>query len=160
MFRYAAPLVLGLVVWTTPSIARADADEEAVREAFTAFQTAVKAGDPEKIWPLLDRATQAAAERSAKILRDSFGKAGEKEKADLQKSTGLSAEELGKLTGKTYLKSKRFLAKYDEVPGSKLAMIVVQGDKATIHYVEADGDKEKLPAVRQDGKWKLSVRVN
>jgi hypothetical protein len=160
MLRYAARLFLGLAVLALPTAARADADEDAVREAFTAFQAAIKAGDPEKIWPLLDSTTQAAAERSAKILRENYGKAGDKEKAELEKTTGLSADELGKLAGKTYVKSKRFLAKHEEVPGSKITKVMVQGDKATVFYTEADGDKEKLPLVRQGGKWKLSVRVN
>jgi hypothetical protein len=160
MTRNVVRFALALAVLATPALARADEDEDAIREAFTSFQKAVKAADPEKMWPLLDTATQKAAERNAKTLRENYAKAGDKEKADLEKSLGLTAEELGKLTGKLYLKSKRFLSQNDEVPGSKISKVEVKGDKATVYYVEADGDKEKMALVRQDGKWKLSIKVN
>ena len=37
--------------------------------------------------------------------------------------------------------------------------VMVDGDKATVFYEEEDGDKEKLELVRQDGKWKVIVKV-
>ena len=66
---------------------------------------------------------------------------------------------MSKITGKLYLKAKPFLGKYREVPGSKIDKVTVEGDKATVHYTEDDGDKETLPLVKQDGKWRLSVAV-
>jgi hypothetical protein len=36
--------------------------------------------------------------------------------------------------------------------------VSVDGNKATVDYTEADGDQEKLHLVRQDGKWKLSLK--
>ena len=35
----------------------------------------------------------------------------------------------------------------------------VQGDKATVNYLESDGDKEKLTLVKEDGKWKVSLAM-
>ena len=60
-------------------------------------------------------------------------------------------------TGKEFLKTKRFHGKYDELPDSKIEKVTVQGDQATIAYVELDGDKEKLILVREQGEWKVSI---
>jgi hypothetical protein len=141
-----------------PNAVRA-ADEEDVKAAFTSFQAAIKAADHEKIWLLVDTATQADADKYAKTVQTSYGKAGDDEKAKLEKAFGLSADEMSKITGKLYLKSKPFIGKYHEVPGSKIDKVTIEGDKATVNYTEEDGDKEKLQLVKQDGKWKLSVRV-
>jgi hypothetical protein len=156
----AGALALGLVlgVGHGPAAARAAGDEEDVRAAFTAFQAALKAGDSDKLWPLLDSASQAEAERVARTLKANYAKA--KDKAKLEKTFGLTAAELAGLTGKVYLKSKRFLGKYGEVPGSKVDKVAVEGDKATVFYTEEDGDKEKLSLVRQGGKWKFILKVS
>jgi hypothetical protein len=58
------------------------------------------------------------------------------------------------LTGIGFLKTKRFEQKYDELPDSIIDKVVVQGNSATIHYHEADGDREKAILVRQNGEWK------
>jgi hypothetical protein len=55
------------------------------------------------------------------------------------------------------IKTKRFLGKYDEIPDSKITGITVQGESATLNYLEPDGDKEKLIYTRQDGKWKVAM---
>ena len=133
-------------------------DEDDVRAAFKEFQQAIKAGDADKIWPLLDKTSQETVEKAAKSLRDGYDKADAKKKAELEKAFGLSADEMAKLTGKVYTKSKRYLGKYNEVPGSKVEKVTVSGEKATIFYVEEDGDKVEMAASRQDGKWKLSPK--
>jgi hypothetical protein len=58
-----------------------------------------------------------------------------------------------------YLKTKRFLGRYDEVLDSKIDKVAVEGDQATLTYVEADGDRIQQPLVRQGGKWRLTVKV-
>jgi hypothetical protein len=63
------------------------------------------------------------------------------------------------LTGAALLDHKDFRRKYGEVPESKLEMVLVPGADATLRYLEPDGDQEKLTAVRQDGKWKLLLKV-
>jgi hypothetical protein len=132
-------------------------DDAPVREAFSAFQAAIKAKDAPKVWGLLDSESQADADRAAKAVQAAYGKASPDEKAEQEKSLGLSDAELGALTGQGFLKTKRFLGKYDEVPESKIDKVTTQGDKATVTFIEPDGDTEKLNLVRQDGKWKLSV---
>jgi hypothetical protein len=149
-------LLLALLV-AAAGVRAADADD--VKAAFTAFQAALKAGDHEKLWPLVDTTTQADADKYAAKVQASYTKAGEDEKGKLEKAFGLSADEMSKITGKLYLKSKPFLGKYREVPGSKIDKVTIEGDKATIHYTEEDGDKEKLPLVKQDGKWMLAIPV-
>lgn len=154
-------IVLALLAAGTvqPALSLA-ADEDDVRAAFQSFQQALKAGDPDKIWPLMDKASQDAAEKNARTLREGYEKADAKKKTEIEKAMGLSAAELGKLNGKLYTKSKRFLGKkpYDEIPTSKIEKVTINGDKATIHYSEADGDKLEIVAVRQDGKWKFSPK--
>ena len=41
------------------------------------------------------------------------------------------------------------------MPDSKIDSIVIQGDSATVYYLEPGGDKEKAILVRQDGRWKV-----
>jgi hypothetical protein len=135
------------------------ADEDDVKAVFAALQAGLKSGDPDKIWPLLDSKTQADADKAAATLKAAYAKATPAGKAKAEKDLGLTAAELNNLTGKVYLKSKRFLGKYHEIPGSKFDKAEVEGDKATVHYTEKDNDKVKLSLVRQDGKWKVSIRV-
>ena len=132
-------------------------DEAAVREAFTAFQAALKVNDAATVWELLDSDSRADAERAAKALQAEYSKASPEDKAQREKELGLTAAELAALTGKGFVKSKRFIGKYDEVPDSKIKTVTVQGDKATVLYVEPDDDEVKLSAVRESGKWKLTV---
>jgi hypothetical protein len=157
MLRIALALLAAWVV--RPALGLA-ADEDDVKAAFKDFQQALKAGDPEKIWPLMDKASQDEAEKNAKTLRDGYAKADAKKKTEIEKAMGLSADEMAKLNGKLYTKSKRFLGKkpYDEIPTSKLDKVTINGDKATINYVEADGDKVEIVAIRQDRKWKFSPK--
>jgi hypothetical protein len=131
--------------------------EDAVRKAFTDFQAALKAKDAAKVWQLLDGDSQADAERAATKLRQGYNKAGPEKKAQLEKVMGLPGPELAKLKGEGFLKTKRFLAKYDEVPTSKIDRVVVEGTTATVHYTEPDGDKETLRLKELKGKWKLVV---
>jgi hypothetical protein len=131
--------------------------EDQVRETFTALQKALEARDAEKLWGLLDAESQADAERAAGAVKAAYEKAGAEEKAQQEKALGLTGAELSALTGRGFLKTKRFQGKYDEVPGSKLDKITVQGDSATVNYVEADGDRERLTLVRQEGHWKVSL---
>jgi hypothetical protein len=130
---------------------------EQVREAFAAFQKALKATDAEKIWSLLDDDSQADAEREAASIRTAYTKADGEAKKKQEKELGVSGAELADLKGVGFLKTRRFLGKYDEVPESKVEKVDLQGDMAVVHYVEPDGDKEKFNLVRQGGKWKLSV---
>jgi hypothetical protein len=132
---------------------------KSVSETFAAFQEALKERDVDKIWALLDSDSQADAERAAKAIQDAYAKAGAEQKAKQEKGLGLEGGELAALTGKGFLKTKRFHGKYDEVPGSKIDKVTVKGDSASVDYTEADGDKETLKLVRQQGKWKLRVQI-
>jgi hypothetical protein len=158
--RFARVAVLYLAAGFCAAPVRADADEDAVRAAFTDFQKALKAGDADKIWPLLSEASQGEIDKTAKKLRDEYDKADAAGKTKLEKAFGLSAEEMAKVDGKLYVKSKKYLGKYDEVPTSKIDKVTIDGDKATVFYIEADGDKVQMAAVRKDGKWKLSPKLN
>src|SRR5262249_49368375 len=122
-----------------------------------ALQGALKAKDAAKLWGLLDADTRADAERSAKKVKGAYKKASDKEKAEQEKTLGLSAEELTSATGQTLLKTKVFLAKFDEIPDGKIKAITVSGDNAVVNFLEPDGDKEKLTYTRQEGKWKVAL---
>jgi hypothetical protein len=131
-------------------------DQQAVREAVTAFQEALKTRDSEKLWSLLDDDSRSDAERAAKNLREAYAKASAKEKAQQEEALGVSSAELAALTGKGFLKTKRFHGEWEELPGSKIDTVTVEGNAATVGYTEDDGDKKKLTLVRQEGKWRLS----
>lgn len=131
--------------------------EGPVRESFVALQAALKARDGDKIWALLDGESRTEAERAAKAVQAAYAKADPTEKSAQEKALGLPGAELAGLTGAGFLKSKRFHGKYEELPESKIDKVTVQGDRATVAYTEADGDKEKLNLVRQDRRWLISL---
>jgi hypothetical protein len=131
--------------------------EDPIRETFLALQVALKAQDAEKLWALLDNESQADAERAAQNIKAAYEKAGPDEKAQQEKALGLTGAELSLLSGRGFLKTKRFYGKFDELPDSKLEKVTVQGDSATVAYTEADGDKQKLALIRQDGQWKVTL---
>ena len=139
------------------SVLPALAGEDDIRRAFKEFQGAIKARDPHKIWELLDNDSQADANRAALAVQAAFGKADDKTKAEFAKKYGLSAKELGEMTGKLFLKSNRFHGKYYEIPDSKIDSIKVKGDTARLIYLEEDGDKDKLTLVKQKGQWRFVV---
>jgi hypothetical protein len=133
----------------------AASEEGAVREKFAELQSAIKDGDTEKLWSMLDARSRADAEKAAKDIQTAYNQAGAEEKTKQEEALGLKGTELAELTGKGFLKTKRFQKKYDEVPEGIIENVVIQGDSATIHFLEPDGDKEKAIFVRQDGQWKV-----
>jgi hypothetical protein len=149
-------LLLVAVLAITPLLVGADAEAD-VKDAFVAFQAAIKARDVEKLWPLLDTSSQKAVEKAATALAAEHAKATDTGKTQLEGMFGLTAEEIGKLNAmpQLYCKSKRFLKQWGEVPGSQITGVDVRDDKATVKYTETDGDKEKLELSKQDGKWKI-----
>lgn len=131
--------------------------EDEVRETFAAFQAALKARDADKLWTLLDGESQTDADRSANAVKAAYEKSSPDEKAQQEKSLGLPGAELSSLSGRGFLKTNRFHGKYDELPESKIDKVTVQGDSATVNYIEPDGDKEKLTLVRKEGQWKVTL---
>ena len=151
-------LVIGVaalaVLAPAPQLALGKGEED-VRQAFGQLQNALQAKDAARIWVLLDGDTQNDVNKVAKKLKGIYKKASEKDKAEHETNLGLTADEFAKLDGPLLLKTKRFLGKYDEIADSKIIGVTVQGDTATVNYLEADGDKQKLAYTRQDGKWKV-----
>jgi hypothetical protein len=137
-----------------PSGAPAADEEAAVRERFAALQSAIEGRDAEKLWAMLDARSRTDAERAAKELREVYNQSGAEEKAKQEEALGLAGTALSKLDGKGFLKSKPFHKKYHEVPEGKIDKIVVQGESATVYFLEPDGDNEKAIFVRQDRQWK------
>ena len=132
-------------------------EEEKVKQLFVSFQNALKAHDADKIWALLYTDSQDDAERKAETVRDRYAKASEAEKVELEKALGLPGAELGALQGIGFVKTKRFLGKYEDVLDSKIEKIVVTGDRGVVSYVEDDGDRSSFDAYRRGGEWKLAV---
>jgi hypothetical protein len=137
----------------------ASPEEAQVREKYKDLQAALKAQDADKLWDLLSKKSQAEAEQSAKDVRAAYEQAGPEEKARQEKSLGLGGAELGKLAGPGFLKTKRFVRKYDEVPESPAERVTVERDNATVYFTEPDGDKEKIIFVREDGQWKAWLKM-
>ncbi len=143
---------------TTATRPAAD-DEGAVRAKFAELQAAVAKQDAAKIWALMDSKSRADAERAAQAVQAAYTKANAEEKAGQEKNLGLTGAELAGLTGPGVLKTKRFQHKYHELPDSKIEKVTVQGDNATVHYLEPDGDKEKLIFLHQEGQWRAWLAV-
>jgi hypothetical protein len=124
-------------------------EDDAVRKEFAELQSALKSNDAEKLWALLDARSRADAERAAKNIQTAYNQAGAEEKA-----LGLSGTELAKLDGKGLLKTKQFQKKYHEIPDGKIDKVDIQGENATVYFLDEEGDKEKAIFLRQDGQWK------
>jgi len=147
-------IALGCAKTTERPLANAD-EEGVVREQFAELQTALRNRDADKLRMLLDSRSQADADRAAQAIRTAYAEASPQEKAEQEKALALTGTELAGLTGKGFLKSKRFHDKYEEMPDGKIDKVVMQGDNATVYYLEPDEDKEKAILVRQDGRWKV-----
>lgn len=155
-FHRLVPVIACTLSVSGLALAQGTADTD-VKNAFVALQAALKAKEAARIWALLDSDTQADADKAAKKLKSVYKKASAQEKAEYDKNLGLTAEEFVKLDGQLLLKSKRFLGKFDEISDSKITGVTVQGETATLNYVEADGDKEKVNYTKQNGKWKAAL---
>jgi hypothetical protein len=153
----AACVVLSVAAAGFQARAWAGEEEDKVKEAWSAFQEAVKARNGDKIWDLLDSASRASVEKFALSYKSKYKKADAAAKKELEKNLELTADELAGLTAPHFLKSKRYYGKYQEVAGSKLDKVSVDGDKATVFYTEEDGDKEKLSLRREKAKWRISA---
>jgi hypothetical protein len=132
------------------------AEETKVRERFQELQTALKAGDTDKLWNMLDTKSQTEADQIAKTVRESYASASAAEKTKWEEQLGLAGDAAAKLTGQGYLKSKRFQRKFREVPEGKIEKVTFQNnDSATVNFDEPDGDHEKAIFLRQAGQWKV-----
>jgi glucan-binding YG repeat protein len=138
---------------------KADMSEDEVTQAFVSLQSAIKAKDGDKTWTLLAKESQDDADREAKAVKEAFAKAADKDKADYEKKLELTGKELADMSGKLYVKSRRFYGKYHEIPDSKVEKVVVAGDSGTVHYIEEDGDKVKQEVVREKGQWKFVIKM-
>jgi hypothetical protein len=157
---WAGPLLLVLAAGCSKTTEPPPADQEgAVRERFAELQAVLVARDADKLWVLLADRSRADAERAARGIQEAYSRAGPEAKAEQEKALGLTGAELAGLTGKGFLKTKPFQGKYHEVPDSKIERVEVQGDNATVRYLEPDGDKEKLIFIRQGGQWKVWLTV-
>jgi hypothetical protein len=143
-----------------------ESPEEQVKAKFNTFQQAFRVllKEPNEdnarlVWDLLHTDSQLDADRAAKTIREEFKKADATEKATQEKALGLTAAELDNLSGLSFLRSKRFLGKYDEIPDSKLDKVTVRGDEASVVYIEPDNDQVTLRLARQDGQWKVLLPV-
>jgi hypothetical protein len=138
---------------STPSPSQ---DEAKVRAAFEDVQKALKAKDADKLWGLLDSTSQKDADRAAKAWQDKLAKA---EPDQIKKDLGISADELPKLTGKSFLKTEAFFEKeIDELAQStKIDNIKIEGDKATVFYKDPKGETDKVTFTRQDGQWRVHL---
>jgi hypothetical protein len=157
--RAFALLVGFLAGCTNPARDTQGKGDEEVRQAFQGLQKALNARDADKVWSLLDEDSQADARRAAQAVRDAYGRGDKAGREEMQKALGLPAKELAALEGNGFLKTRRFLGKYDELGESKIDKIDVKGDKAVVNFTEPDGDKEKLAFVREKGGWKASLPI-
>jgi hypothetical protein len=144
---------------TTVTEPLATDEEPVVRAKFEELQSAVKNHAAERVWQLLDKKSQTDAERVATDMRTAYAKANPEQKAQLEKTLALSVTDISDLTGVGFLNSQRFQGKYQELPDSKIDKVVVQGENATVYYIEPDGDHEKLILVRQNGQWKIWLAI-
>jgi hypothetical protein len=134
-------------------------DEPQLRARFDQFQKALREQDSERLWTMLSSQTQADAERVARSLHVEYEKADAATKAQLVKELGLPDAKLAQLTGRDLVKTKPFQKRYEEVREGKYEKASVQGDNATVHFRDEEGDQEKLILLREEGQWKLWLKI-
>ena len=156
-FQWVGLLFVAMVAGcSTKPTDRKIADEEGVvRGTFVELQSAINNHDADKLWELMDNKSRAEADKTAKDIQAAHAKASAEEKVKQEEALGLTGTDVARLTGRGFLQSKRFQHKYHELPDSQIEKVAVQGDNATVHYLEPDGDHEKMIFVRQDGQWKV-----
>ncbi len=153
-------LLVGVCGCAPPAEPKANDDEgQRVRSRFEAFRKALSETDVETLWAMLSKQSQGDADRAARTLRAEYEKADAKTRADREKELGLSAAELAALTGRGFLKTRPFLAKYEEARQGKFDHVSAQGDTATVYYFDDEGDREKLLLVREDGQWLFWLKM-
>jgi hypothetical protein len=155
-------LVLGCGTATQPASQAGAAPEEQVKAAFVTLQQALKDQKTDDIWELLDKNTQADAGRAADAWKQKLAKA---DADDVKKQMGIDAEELNKLTGKGFLKTKAFSEDNEikELANAKDPEVKMDGkDRATVSYPDAKkpGEKDHVKFIKQDGKWKALLPMN
>jgi hypothetical protein len=165
MHLRVAPGLLLLVLLagcpSTPSeSAKKNADPEAaIRQVFADFQGGLKAHDGAKLWDVLAEDSRQDADRKAKEIKSDFAKADEQQQAELAKKFALTAGDLRNIDGKGYLKTQQFFGLYHEVPDSNLKSVSVSGEKASLKFIEEDGDEVTMKLQQEQGHWKLIVEM-
>jgi hypothetical protein len=132
---------------------------EEIEQAWNRLKVAIKTKSGDQVWDLVDKDTQADADRQAKATKEAFAKLADKDKGGYEKKLALSAKELADMTGKLYLQSGPFHAKHHEIADSKIEKTTVTGETATLIFVEPDNDKVTVRLTREGGKWKFQLDV-
>jgi hypothetical protein len=146
--------------------------QAAVRQEFNRLKAALaalreaKKGADENVWELLGPDSQAAAEKKAKVVKSAYAKLADKDKAEMEKKTGLSAKELADMNGKTFVKSQIFQRKYDKVPDSEVSKITVKGNTASLVFIDPGKNSVTVGLVcpepssqPQVDRWKFNLEM-
>jgi hypothetical protein len=163
-----ALLAMGLAGCRMTEEQRKAKQEEGVRNAFAELGAAIEvipSGDTSQLWQMLSRESRAAAEKRAKLLREEWLRADDREKNRLMLEVYhiTDGDELDKLTARSYLKTEWFYSHYRELPGSTTTGIDFRGERATVRYLEKDRDgkerEELVTFIREDGEWKADLKM-
>jgi hypothetical protein len=131
-----------------------------VKARFGELQAAAKAGDEERLWALLADKSRTDAERIAKEVRSAYAAAGAEGKKRQEESLGLSGKELAELTGKGYLRTKRFRRKANEIAGGEYKKVNVEKESARVSFFDPeDNETEHVQFVREAGEWKAWLSI-
>jgi len=165
--RYCIVAVCGILVLavlgcsnTAPSAAAAS-EQEQVKAAFVTLQKALKDRNVDQVWDLLDKVSQADAEKQAKAWKDHLGKA---EADKVKKDLGITLDELAKLNGKSYLRTEAFFEKEIEelVQTKEIQEVKIdpsRKDEATVYYLDPKGERDHVKFFRQGGKWLARLKM-
>ena len=102
----------------------------------------------------------SAPPRRSAPLRPVNRAASPKEKARQEEELGLSGKEVALMTGKDYLRTKRFRRKADEIAGGEFRKVAVEKESARVYLFDAaDSEIERAEFVREGGEWKAWLPV-
>jgi hypothetical protein len=160
LWRAAGAGLLLVTLAAGPARPQGKDAESQVRARFGELQAALKAKDVDRTWKLLAKKSRSDAERVAKDVRSAYAKASPKEKARQEEVLGLSGKELASMTGKDYLRTKRFLRKAGEIARGEFRKVAVETERARVYYFDVDDNEiERVVFVREGGEWKAWLPV-
>ncbi len=138
-------------------------EEEAVKTAFGDLQAGLEAvddGNTDKLWAAIDKETQKEAEATAKAVKEAYDKADKMKKEEMNKTwVGKKKVDLATLDTKSYFKTERFHDKFHKVEDSTVTKVQVDGNKATVHYKEKEGDTKQMKMSLEDKEWKAQLEL-
>ena len=131
-------------------------------EAFKEFKAAGEAGDAKALWNSMSKKSHAKIATEMQKMIDQINKKGDQEWEEAAKELGKPAAELKKMTPEEF--GQLFVAMKMTTPEEKekakklvLDKVEMRGEIAVLFTTKANGKKDLVALVKEDGTWKADL---